>query len=259
MFGNTRGADGSWDRGALESHSGSQPSCSSLGGSCCSQGQACSGTTQAASDCSACCIGGTCSSQYLQPGQYIEAESGTLASPMQAGINSSASEGKYVYTPTSEQGSASYTFQISSPGKYRMEASVLTPYPTPDGHNSFYLGLDSESAKGNDTYTYDTLETASFAWDNVSLRGPSGNVTWSQYDPMLWDLTQGTHTFTFYGREANTWLDQIILRKACIHKSDSDCDGCVDNSELSAFISRWQLDSSNPTIRELIEAIGLWK
>jgi hypothetical protein len=30
-------------------------------------------------------------------------------------------------------------------------------------------------------------------------------------------------------------------------------------TELQAFIVRWQMDSSDHTIRELIEAIGLWK
>jgi len=208
-----------------------------------------------------CQSGGTCqsSSQYFLPEQYVEAESGTLASPMQAGSNTSASGGQHIYTPTSYQGSASFTFQIGSPGKYKMEARVLN-YGTPlDAHDSFYVGLDSEPAQGNDNYTYDTLSTAVFAWDNVSLRGPTGNFSWAEFDPMLWDLSQGTHTFTFYGRESNTWLDQIILRRACIHKSDSSCDGCVSDPELFAFIDRWKVDSSNPSLRELIEAIGLWK
>jgi len=46
---------------------------------------------------------------------------------------------------------------------------------------------------------------------------------------------------------------------ACIHKSDSDCSGCVSKPELFAFIDLWKVDSSNPTLKELIEAIGLWK
>ncbi|HJW97359.1 MAG TPA: hypothetical protein VJ485_04320 [archaeon] len=209
-----------------------------------------------------CQADGSCqsSSQYLLPDQYIEAESGILVSPMQAGSNSSASGGQYIYTSTSYQGSASYTFQIGAPGRYRMEARILTPLPDMAGADSFYLGLDGEPAQGNDNYTYDTLQTASFAWDNVSMRGPNGNITWSQYDPMVWDLTAGLHTFTFYGREANTWLDQIILRKACAHKSDNNpCNGCISNTELFTFIDLWKVDSSNPTLKELIEAIGLWK
>ncbi|MCJ7816956.1 MAG: hypothetical protein MUP55_03815 [Candidatus Aenigmarchaeota archaeon] len=43
------------------------------------------------------------------------------------------------------------------------------------------------------------------------------------------------------------------------HKSDTNKDGCTDMSELTSFIDLWYLDSSNPTLRELIEAIGWWK
>jgi len=203
-----------------------------------------------------CQAGGACqaSQQYFLPDQFVQAESGAL-SGMQTGVSGPDT---CTYTSTANQGSASFTFNITSAGKYRMEARILANSPDTAGANSWYVGLDSESAQGNDIYTYDTLEATTFTWDNVSLRGPSGNVTWSQYDPMVWDLSAGLHTFTFYGRESNTWLDQIILRKAC-HKSDSDCSGCVSPAELNAFIDQWKVDSSNPTLRELIEAIGLWK
>jgi len=43
------------------------------------------------------------------------------------------------------------------------------------------------------------------------------------------------------------------------HKSNSDCNSCVSDTELFAFIDQWKVDSSNPTLKELIEAIGLWK
>jgi hypothetical protein len=47
---------------------------------------------------------------------------------------------------------------------------------------------------------------------------------------------------------------------SCIHRSDlPPCDGCISDAELTAFIGQWYLDSSNPTLRELMEAIGLWK
>jgi len=42
-------------------------------------------------------------------------------------------------------------------------------------------------------------------------------------------------------------------------KSDPDCNGCVDGTELTAFIGLWKADSSNPTLKELMEAIGYWK
>ncbi|HJW96643.1 MAG TPA: hypothetical protein VJ485_00595 [archaeon] len=53
------------------------------------------------------------------------------------------------------------------------------------------------------------------------------------------------------------WLLPMLTQT--FHKSDTNQDGCVDNTELNAFISRWQLDNVDVTIRELIEAIGLWK
>lgn len=44
----------------------------------------------------------------------------------------------------------------------------------------------------------------------------------------------------------------------CLHKSDTNCDGCVDMTELSPFISRWNINNLDVTMKELIEAIGLW-
>jgi hypothetical protein len=49
------------------------------------------------------------------------------------------------------------------------------------------------------------------------------------------------------------------INASCAHRSDTDCNGCVDDAELTAFINLWYVDSSNPTLRELMEAIGLWK
>jgi hypothetical protein len=51
-----------------------------------------------------------------------------------------------------------------------------------------------------------------------------------------------------------------FANSSCIHTSEiPPCDGCIDGPELDAFIGRWYLDSSDPTLKELMEAIGLWK
>ncbi|MCJ7817138.1 MAG: hypothetical protein MUP55_04745, partial [Candidatus Aenigmarchaeota archaeon] len=52
---------------------------------------------------------------------------------------------------------------------------------------------------------------------------------------------------------------QPISCGICIHKSDTNCDNCVDGLELFAFIDLWKINSSDVTLREIIEAIGLWK
>jgi hypothetical protein len=44
------------------------------------------------------------------------------------------------------------------------------------------------------------------------------------------------------------------------HKSDTSPPyDCVDSNELTAFIARWKVNSSDPTLKELMEAIGLWQ
>jgi len=47
--------------------------------------------------------------------------------------------------------------------------------------------------------------------------------------------------------------------QSCLHKSDSSCDGCVDTTELSTFIGRWNVNNQDVTLKELMEAIGFWK
>jgi hypothetical protein len=43
------------------------------------------------------------------------------------------------------------------------------------------------------------------------------------------------------------------------HRADTSQDGCIDSSELTAFIDKWKVNNQDVTLRELIEAIGLWK
>src|SRR4030042_144698 len=99
------------------------------------------GTISCSSNCMSFDTSGRTSSQYFLPEQIVQAESGQFSSPIQAGLNSSASGGQYIYTATSYQGPASFTFNITDPGQYRMDARVLTP-ATSAAHDSFYIGLD---------------------------------------------------------------------------------------------------------------------
>jgi hypothetical protein len=43
------------------------------------------------------------------------------------------------------------------------------------------------------------------------------------------------------------------------HRADTDRDGCVDTSEIDAFINLWYQDSTEYPMGELMEAVGLWK
>ena len=223
--------------------------CQTMGYSCCSSCEPGTEQTQYDSDCPGVCCG-ECESTglYFLPENYIEAENGEITSPMAIGSDALASGGLYVYTPTSNQGLVNFTFSIQNAGKYRMEARTNTHMD--GGENSFFVGVDDEPANGDSNYVYDPPLLDGFVWDDVHLRGFS--------DPMIWDLTQGLHNFTFYGREMNTWLDQIILMRA-YHRSDSNEDGCIETGEMIAFMDRWKISSIDVPMPELMESIGLWK
>ena len=44
-----------------------------------------------------------------------------------------------------------------------------------------------------------------------------------------------------------------------IHRADTNENGCVEQSEIIKFINRWKISSTDVTMIELMEAIGLWK
>jgi parallel beta-helix repeat protein len=43
------------------------------------------------------------------------------------------------------------------------------------------------------------------------------------------------------------------------YKADSNQNGHVEMPELTAFLDKWKVNSSNVTIREIIEAMGFWR
>lgn len=85
------------------------------------------------------------------------------------------------------------------------------------------------------------------------IRAPSQEGTYS---------FSGIYVFEGMSSEAQV-LGQYqvdVAASLCIHEADnSPCDGCVSLSELNNYIDRWHYDNVDVTVRELIEAIGLWK
>ncbi len=71
------------------------------------------------------CNGMNDDAQIGTPGGAIEAESGNLTAPMQIVADSAAAGGSYIQTSTSNSGTASYNFNISAPGVYKIVARVF--------------------------------------------------------------------------------------------------------------------------------------
>ena len=194
------------DYGAYEYLGASPPSCVytySSWGACQPNGTQTRTYTAVPVGCSGTPITSQSCVYAFPPEQLIQAESGILSGMQQftSGLDT------YIYTNTTNSGSAVFAFNITTAGTYKLEARVNSN--NDGGTNSFYVGLDTEAPLNNNYYAFDAQIIDGFIWDEVNRRGNGGTV--SQYDPMIFNLSVGSHAFTFYGKEPNTWLDQIRL------------------------------------------------
>lgn len=140
----------------------------------------------------------------------IEAETGSLSSPMQIVSDSEASEGAYIHSTTGHTGKATYAVHIDTPGIYRIIARV---YAADSSQDSFFVQIDDKSEHIWDLNPMGSPNEYNI-WreDEVTKRG-SGTYDHPQYDPYTVELSQGVHTISFRGREENTRFDYFILSK----------------------------------------------
>lgn len=108
--------------------------------------------------------------------------------------------------------------------------------------------------------------------DGVSKGTDTSAINWTDSDSIFIGKDGSASGYEFPGfidelRIYNRALNQSEIQAnmntpvviPCIHKSDNNpCDGCVVMTELSAFLSRWYINNLDVTMKELIEAIGLW-
>jgi hypothetical protein len=178
-------------------------------------------------DCSGADL--TCSEDV---GMAKEAEDGNLIGAFEIGSDPAASGGRYVYVPgwtssstPNEAKKVEYTFNVSSPGNYRIRAWVYAPDTARD---SFFVKVNDSPSDG---YTWHVLRNTVYSQDYV--RDGVGT------DPVEIWLDKKPTTVTVYQREAGTRLDRIELEPVgtSLPLSDNDGDGftvaqgdCDDNS-----------------------------
>lgn len=130
----------------------------------------------------------------------FEAEEGIL-SGLDILISSTASGGHYISAGTADFGTASYIVNITSAGTYYVWGKVLSL----DGsRDSFYTYLDGINEEIYDTST--NTWSPDWQWTLVNKRvggQPDGYRSF--------DLSIGTHTISFRGREVGTGLDKIQI------------------------------------------------
>ena len=127
----------------------------------------------------------------------FEAEEGVIKSAMVTGKDNNSSAGSYIWAPSGTGGSSQYTFKVTSAGNYIVWGRVLAP----DGDSdSFFVSMDGKSDS-----LWDLAPASNWTWDEVNNRDGS--------DPVVYNLSAGTHTLIVKPRENGAKLDGIVVTK----------------------------------------------
>jgi division protein CdvB (Snf7/Vps24/ESCRT-III family) len=157
--------------------------------------------------------------QTVTPAGAIEAENGNLATPMQKVADSTAAGGYYIQTTTNGSGTAIYNFNITTSGVYKFVARSFMPNGSAD---SFYVNVD-----GLGEFTWYQTNGIYNSWSESEISDSAAGT----YNA---ELTSGSHSITFRGREANSKLDYFYLVKVGDTTiADADQDGYDVNSDCN--------------------------
>ncbi len=129
---------------------------------------------------------------------FLEAESGSVQSPMVIAASTNASSGRYVYSQSSESGAVSFNLNASVTGNYVIWCRILSVSSSSD---SFYISLD-----GGPETVYSTAQniwSKTWQWTRIN----AGNSP----DALMFPLRQGSHTLQFRSREQSTMLDSLYV------------------------------------------------
>ena len=131
--------------------------------------------------------------QQFNGNVWMEAESGNLQEPMISSSASNASGGKFIYVPnlgnTNNKGQSTYKIYIPRGDTYYL---YLRVYAHSGTENSCYFGIRDTTQ----TQRWDFQQTGSWVW--YKWPGPT-------------TLNEGFVDFVIKNREANTWIDKILL------------------------------------------------
>jgi hypothetical protein len=128
----------------------------------------------------------------------IEAESGSLVSPMTASSDATASRGSYISSAVDDTGAATFTVNIPAAGSYVVWSRFLS---IDAGEDSFFVSVD-----GGAEISFSTVINGAYssAWQ-------WGFVNADLINPSLFNLSAGQHSIQFRCRESNTGLDQLLI------------------------------------------------
>jgi len=129
---------------------------------------------------------------------FLEAESGTLSSPMAVALDPKASNGRFIYSSRSEQGTVTMRFDVAAADSYMVWCRVLSADSSTD---SFYVSVDG----GPEEIYRTALNNWSSQWQWTRINDEAAGA------PRRFNLGAGAHTLTFRSRESSTLLDAVSV------------------------------------------------
>jgi len=131
----------------------------------------------------------------------FEAESGVLVDPMAKYTDVNASGGTFIQTSgANDIGTATYSINFPYTGNYIIWFRVVF---TDGGTDSIYITVDGGS---EDIFGGSGIVVYSPNWQWLVVNGGNGVTI-----PRIFNVTAGTHTLMFRGRETGTKLDKFIV------------------------------------------------
>jgi hypothetical protein len=136
---------------------------------------------------------------------YLEAENGTLTSPLQIAADSAASNGQYFQVAAGNNstgtvptgGHATFPFVVTTAGDYKVWGRVVAPTGNDD---SFWVRIDTQAF----VQWNNIVKGTGWHWDVVhnTLAGDA---------VVLFNLAAGSHTLEVAYREDGTQLDRLLI------------------------------------------------
>jgi hypothetical protein len=144
--------------------------------------------------------------------------------PLQIFEDKNASNGKYISTPTSNQGSVEYEFEVPVDGTYFMWARHLS---IDAGRNSYHLVIDDPKMPGDDSLVWDTIlepqpqklgevvdienkDKYTNDWEWIRVFGRI-EAKFNLLTIRTFTLKKGNHRMYLWGREQDTKVDCFCL------------------------------------------------
>ena len=133
-------------------------------------------------------------------------------------------DGKYIYSPTSNSGSAEYEFEVPMNGTFFMWAHHLS---VDAGRNSYHLVIDDPKQPVDDSLAWDTIlvprrerlgedvyilnrDVYSNEWGWIRVFGRE-DAQWMLYLIRTFELKKGKHSMYLWARERETKVDCFCL------------------------------------------------